>query len=41
MKFQWKIGFLRSNTCVGSITSDTLEIIYLEKYLEFLHNEFF
>lgn len=41
LKFQWKIGFLRSNTCVGSMTSDTLEIIYLEKYLEFSHNEFF
>lgn len=23
------------------MTSDTLEIIYLEKYLEFSHNEFF
>ena len=36
-----KIGFLRSKTCVGSITSDKLEMIYLEKYIEFAHNDFF
>ena len=36
-----KIGFLRSKTRVGSITSDKLEIIYLEKYIEFAHTDFF
>ena len=36
-----KIGFLRSKTRVGSITSDKLEIIYLEKYMEFAHTDFF
>lgn len=36
-----KIGFLRSKTRVGSITSEKLEIIYLEKYIEFAHTDFF
>ncbi len=35
------IGFLRGNTPVGSITSDNLETIYLEKYMEFCFSYFF
>lgn len=36
-----KIGFLRSKTRVGTITSAKLETIYIEKYIEFAHTDFF
>lgn len=36
-----KNGFLRSKTPVGCISSNNLEIIYIEKYLEFAHTYFF
>lgn len=36
-----QIGFIRGITRVGSITSDNLEIIYIEKYMKFSFNRFF
>lgn len=35
------IGFLRGLKCIGSITSDNLETIYLEKYMDFCFSYFF